>query len=280
MTVALVTGGTSGIGFYIARALSARGDRLFVTGRDPSRGARAVALLRASGAHEVEFIAVDHASVAANRSLALEIARRTERIDVLVNNVGAIFGRRDLTADNLEATLAVNFVGPAKLTTALLPTLRVSGGPRVVNVVSGGLFLWKRSPFDDIQSERHFVGLEAYAHAKLLNAMWTMALARREAAHLVANAVDPGTAWTPMNEHLSRDAVPAWRYVWPLVRVFQKLRSAESAAAAPIRLATAADLAAVTGRFLEKKWKRLPRAARDESLQDRVWELAVSLGGP
>jgi NAD(P)-dependent dehydrogenase (short-subunit alcohol dehydrogenase family) len=130
-TVALVTGATAGIGFHTARALVTLGARVVVTGRDTARGQAAARLLAGGDGHDrVRFIATDHATVAGNRALAQQLAGELDRLDVLVNNVGTSpSGQRRLTADGYEATLAVNFVGPAALTTGLLPLLRHSPPP-------------------------------------------------------------------------------------------------------------------------------------------------------
>src|SRR5262245_56518726 len=130
--IALVTGATGGIGFHIATGLAAQGMRVIVTGR------------QRVDLDGLELLQVDHTSVAANRDLASEI----RRLDVLVNNVGGTLTlERRETPDGIEATLATNFVCPLVLTEALLPVLRSGERPRVVNVISSVLKMWKRDPF-------------------------------------------------------------------------------------------------------------------------------------
>jgi hypothetical protein len=121
--VALVTGATSGIGYHTARELAARGTTVMLSGRDPRRGADAVAAIVAAVGHSrVHFLPADHATVGANQQLARAVPGQLEqhglpqRLDVLVNNVGGIFAARTLTADGYEASLAVNFLGPYVLT--------------------------------------------------------------------------------------------------------------------------------------------------------------------
>lgn len=275
----LVTGGTAGIGFHTAAALAAQGARVIVTGRDEERGAEAVRLLRArAGQDGVEFRAVDHAAVGANQQLGRHLRESLDRLDVLVNNVGRVFSTRVETADGYEATLALCFVGPAALTAELQPLLTESAPARIVNVVSSAYKMWHRAPLEDVQSHERFVGIQAHAHAKQLNLIWTFALARQlEASGVTANATNPGAAWTPGTAALTKEAVPAWKYVWPIVRFFQRRASAEKAARTPVWLASAAEAGELTGTYADGDKREQPGLAVDPENQQRVTELARRL---
>jgi NAD(P)-dependent dehydrogenase (short-subunit alcohol dehydrogenase family) len=280
--VALVTGATAGIGFSTAQALVTLGARVVVTGRDSTRGQAAARQLAGTAWHDqVRFIACDHATVADNRALAEQLVRELDHLDVLVNNVGGSpSGHRRQTPDGYETTLAVNFVGPAALTTGLLPLLHQSASARVVTVVSSAHTMWKRDPFEDLHAQHRYVGIEAYAHAKLLSLLWTLALARRlDGTGVVVNATNPGMAWTPSTQALTPQAVPAWRLVWPLVRLMQRRASPEAAARSSIFLAAAEQAASITGRYFESKAqpKRPSALALDIANQERAWELAATL---
>jgi NAD(P)-dependent dehydrogenase (short-subunit alcohol dehydrogenase family) len=161
----LITEATSGIGFHTARALASMGARVLVTGRDEARGRAALDRLRLEARHDrVAFLAVDHSTVGGNRDLAERVLQRVDRLDVLVNNVGAIHARRQETEDGYDATLAMNFLGPF----VLMPLLLESAPACVVNVVSSAYSMWKRDPFEDLAAKQRYVGIEAYAHSKLL----------------------------------------------------------------------------------------------------------------
>lgn len=276
----LVTGGTAGIGYELSRALARQGWTLLVTGRDDSRGRAAVAALRREAGHErVDFVIADHATVGANQQLASQLRRRLGRLDLLVNNVGRVFPRRAETADGYEATLALNFLASFILTDQLLPLLLASSPARVINMVSSAFTMWKGDPLDDLQSRERYVGIRAYAHAKLLNLIWTVALAQQlEDSGVTVNAANPGAAWTPGTAQLTPEAVPFWRPIWPIVRFFQRRASAESAARTPIWLATEARLADVSGHYFEDKDdQRLPAAALDGEQRQRVIHAAANL---
>jgi NAD(P)-dependent dehydrogenase (short-subunit alcohol dehydrogenase family) len=273
----LVTGATAGIGFHTAALLAAMGARVFVTGRNESRGLEAVSTIRRRAGHEaVDFIMADASSVGGNVSLADQVARRVDQLDVLVNNVGGgPFPNRTETADGFEATLALNFIGPSALTLRLLPLLQ-SGPTRIVNVVSSSAFhFWKRDPFDDLEARQRYVGIEGHAHAKLLSILFTLSLARR--LKETPTVVNPGMAWTPGTAALTPQAVPQWRFVWPIIRWFQRTASAEKAARGPVFLASSSG-ATFSGRFFEgTAEKALSGRLVDPVLQDRVWQLGESL---
>ena len=277
----LVTGATSGIGFYTARDLASKGARVIITGRDAQRGREAVRSLRQQvGEGRVEFLSADHSTVGGNRELAERVRGREDRLDGLVNNVGGFYNDRVETEDGYEATLAMNLVGPFALTEALLPIL-ARGPARVVNVASAAHAMWRGDPLADIQSGRSYLGLRAYARAKLLNLLWTFALARRlGGSGVVANATNPGTAWTTGTQGIAPRGMPAvQRFLWPVFRRVQQSGSAEKAARSPAFLMSSPEVAGVTGAYYESnaKAKRPSSLALDRHEQERAWNLATTL---
>jgi NAD(P)-dependent dehydrogenase (short-subunit alcohol dehydrogenase family) len=275
----LITGGTGGIGLHTASALAAMGARVLITGRDREHGAAAELFIgERGGQDQVLFIQADHSTVGANQDLAAQLCRELDRLDVLVNNVGRVFPARQETADGYEATLALCFVGPAALTAGLLPLIRQSPAGRVLNMNSSAYRMWHRGPFDDVQARDRYVGISAHAHAKLLNLIWTFALADRiRGEGITVNATNPGAAWTPGTAQLTPEAVPAWRYVWPVVRLFQRRASAEKAAALPVWLSSAPEAASLTGTFVQGRKRERPAVAVSQANQQRVLKLADEL---
>ena len=278
----LITGATSGIGYHTALGLARQGARVLITGRDEARGAKAVSTIRAAAGHEeVEFHRAEHSTVGGNIQLAARVnaavADSGAQLDVLINNVGRVFSTRLETADGYEQTLALCFIGPVALTQGVLPTLKASIRPRIVNVVSSAYKMWKGDPFADIQSRNGYVGLRAHARAKLLNLIWTFALSEQLGQSFSVNATNPGAAWTEGTASLTPEAVPSWRYIWPVVRFFQRRGSAEKAARTPTWLASSAEAASLTGTYVEKKKRERPEIATNPANQQHTLELAHDL---
>jgi NAD(P)-dependent dehydrogenase (short-subunit alcohol dehydrogenase family) len=278
--VALVTGATGGIGFFTAAGLAQRGWAVVVTGRDEGRGEEAVGQLRRRAGHDdVSFVAVDHSVVGENTGLAARLVREVGALDVVVNNVGGIYAKRWESADGYEATLAMNFVGPVAFTLGLR---RRCGARRAgASTLCRARSRWLRATRSRIcRTSAANVGINAYARAKLLNVLWMRALAGREPG-ITVNAVNPGMAWTPSTQALTPAAVPAWRFVWPLVRWFQRRASAEKAAATLVRVCVG-EIEAQSGTYVDDNGKpgALPDTASDPAILARVWSLGESLVTP
>jgi retinol dehydrogenase 12 len=272
----LVTGATEGIGYQTALALARDGAQVIITGPWAASGERAAAAIRReSGQASVTFIQADHATVAGNRLLAQQVRMAVPRLDVLVNNAGGSYASRTETADGYEATLAANFLGPFTLTYELLPLLQANPPARCINVVPAAARLWRRDPFQDLQSTRDFVGGHAYARAKLLNMLFSLALAKWVSAEQVTvNLIHPGVDRT----QLPPSTTPASRFLWPLVRPLQR-RALEKAGQRVAALATSPLAASVTGRYFEAKPtpERLSAPELDPQRQRRTWQVGREL---
>lgn len=276
---ALVTGATSGIGLATAAGLVSRGIDVVVTGRDEQRGRNAMATLnRQAGGHRSQFLRADHATIAGNREIAATLRSRLDRLDVLVNNVGAMHPRRHVTTEGHEALLATNLLGPVTLTSELMPLLIAAGRARCVNVVSAAFGLFKGDPLEDPEATQRYVAIEQYGRTKLLNLLWSLHLASTVSPERVTvNAVNPGTAWTDMTSGLTPEAIPSWRYVWPLMRAIQRRGKPERAAATGIHLACSPDVEGVTGQYFNAKPRpaKLSDSERDPDNQARAAAFAT-----
>jgi NAD(P)-dependent dehydrogenase (short-subunit alcohol dehydrogenase family) len=135
--VVLITGANSGVGFATAKALAKLGAALIMVCRNEERATatrREIAAV-ATGPEPVLMIA-DLSLQREVRSLAEDVRARFPRLDVLINNAGAIFARRELTADGIEKTFAINHLAPFLLTNLLLDPLRLRPGARIITVAS------------------------------------------------------------------------------------------------------------------------------------------------
>lgn len=165
----VLTGASDGIGTAAVRTLANRGDRVIAVGRSRAKTA---AVAREAGA---EPLTADFARLDDVRALAEQVAARTDRVDVLVNNAGAVLGRRALTVDGHEGTLQVNHLAPFLLTHLLRDRLTAAGRATVVTT-SSAAHRFGRLDLDDLDHTRGYTPNRAYGRAKLANILFTRGL--------------------------------------------------------------------------------------------------------
>jgi NAD(P)-dependent dehydrogenase (short-subunit alcohol dehydrogenase family) len=130
---ALVTGGNSGVGLAVATELAKKGYAVWITGRSPEKGARAVQHLLAAGAPSAEFMPADFASFKTIASLLGSLKSKLQgRLDALVHSAGVLNSERRVGPDGLEETWASQFVGRYLVTEGLLETLKATTDARIV----------------------------------------------------------------------------------------------------------------------------------------------------
>lgn len=273
--VCLVTGATSGVGLVTAQALARQGATLIVVGRNAERGAATVSRIRhETGNSAVELIIADLSAQVQVRRLASEVQRRFARLDVLINNAGALFLRRQLSPDGLEMTFALNHLAYFLLTNLLLDHLKASPSARIVNV-SSEAHRGARLDFVDLQGQRRYRGWRAYARSKLANILFTYALARRlEGTSVVANALHPGFVATNFGRNNRGITAMLWR-ILQLAAI-----SPEEGAQTIIHLASSAAVKDITGAyFVKKKAVRSSEVSYDRAAADRLWQVSAKLTG-
>jgi NAD(P)-dependent dehydrogenase (short-subunit alcohol dehydrogenase family) len=272
----LITGATNGIGKAAAQAIAGLGGRVVIAGRNAAKTEAVAAELRqASGNPAVDFLVADLTSLAEVRRLAAEFTARYDRLDVLVNNAGAFFMRREETAEGLEMTFTLNHLSYFLLTNLLLETLKASAPARVVNVASAAES-GARVDWDDLQLTKKYRSFNAYALSKRFNLYFTYELARRlDGSGVTANALHPGSVatgiWANPFGRFSRLAEPLTRLM---------MRSPEQGAETVIYLATAPELAGTTGKyFIDRQARYSSRASQDPEAARRAWQISAALCG-
>ena len=271
----VITGGTSGIGEVAALELAQMGARIVLVGRDKPRAQTTLARLRERGpglAHTVHY--ADLTRLAEMKRVAAQIAGAEPRIDVLINNAGAMFAARRVTEDGLERTFALNHMAYFVVTAGLRERLTASAGARIVNTASDaqrGAML----DFDNLQSEKGFGAMQAYGRSKLCNILFTRELARRlHGTGVTANCLHPGFVATRFGDQ-SGGLIS--HMVW-LAKYFA-IPPTEGAKTV-VYLASSPEADGVSGKYFYKCRATTPSpAAEDDQAASALWERSVELAG-
>lgn len=269
----IITGATSGIGLAASEELARRGASLTVVARNREHAATAVATIQRAAGREypVDVLMADLSSQAAVRELAAEALDRYPRIDVLVNNAGAIYEKRQLSADGIELTWALNHLAPFLLTTLLLDRITASAPARIVTT-SSDAHKGHLIPFDDLNAQRSYGlrGFRRYGETKLANILFTVELARRlQGTDVTANCFHPGLVGTRWNHNNGALMGAAMWLAWPFSRTPQK--GAETL----VWLVDSAEAGAISGGFFVDCRQAPPSApAGDAGAARRLWAIS------
>jgi NAD(P)-dependent dehydrogenase (short-subunit alcohol dehydrogenase family) len=270
--IVVITGANAGLGFATALGLARQGAEICMVCRNATRGNVALdAVARVASTPPSLFIA-DLSSQASIRELAATLHQRLSRIDVLVNNVGAAFARRELTIDGIEKTFATNHLAPFLLTNSVLDLIRRSSAGRIVNLTAG--IPVRRSSFlENLQGEKHYSQFGAYRTSKVSNILFTYELARRlQGSGVTVNCVHPG----PVRTEFTQKAGGFLQRMSKILRPIMK--SPEVGARTTIYLALSAEVAAVTGGyFINCRQRRSAGITYDQAIAMKLWEISERL---
>jgi NAD(P)-dependent dehydrogenase (short-subunit alcohol dehydrogenase family) len=263
----VATGATSGIGEAAVLALAGMGARIVVVARDETRAKVTMQKLEAKAPGlDHRLLLADLSSMAETRKVGAAIAASEPRIDVLINNAGALFSNRRVTPESLELTFALNHMAYFVLTEALRDKLIASAPARIVSTSS---IAHERESldFNDLQSADGYGGLKVYSRSKLANILFTRELARRLAGTgVTANCLHPGVVKTRFGD----SSGGFLGLLIPFLRLF--FISPEQGADTIIYLASSPGVEKTTGGYFVKRGVKEPsRAARDDTTARRLW---------
>ncbi len=271
----LVTGATAGIGRQVALELAHMGADVVLAGRSQAKcDATASEIREESRNPAVEYLVADLSSQEQVRRLAEEFKDRRQRLDVLVNNAGALFMSRQKSADGIEMTFALNHLSNFLLTNLLLDVLAASAPARIVNVASSA-HKEARLDLEDLHDPRRYFGFGAYSRSKLCNVLFTYELSRRlEGTGVTANALHPGLVAT----NFLNNNGPFGRFLNFLLRI--RGISIDAGAMTPVYAASSPEMEGVSGKYLVKNQPvSSSKRSYDEPMATALWELSAGLTG-
>jgi NAD(P)-dependent dehydrogenase (short-subunit alcohol dehydrogenase family) len=282
---AVITG-TGGLGYEDALALAQAGASVVIVGRNPQKGAEAVAAIKnAVPGAQVRFGKVDLANLASIAEFAAQLGREQDSLDLLINNAGVMTPpKRRETSDGFELQFGTNYLGHFALTAHLLPLLKRGQDPRVVSVSSvaarGGAI-----DFDDLQAQRRYKPFPVYSQSKLACIMFAFEFSRRSrvagwgveslAAHpgltrtdLISNGAGRSSLPGMLRRFLPFLFQPAWQGALPTLFAATDPAARDGAYYGPDRLG------GTRGYPTEE---RPPRQALDIAVAARLWETSQDL---
>jgi NAD(P)-dependent dehydrogenase (short-subunit alcohol dehydrogenase family) len=272
----LVTGATAGIGEVTACELARMGARVLLVSRDPQRCAETTGRIREkTGNSAVEYLTADLSSQAQVRRLSQEIRQRCDRLDVLVNNAGAIFMRRQESEDGIEMTWALNHLSYFLLTNLLLDLLKDSAPARIVNV-SSDAHRGAKINFNDLEAKRGYSGFPVYGRSKLANILFTFELARRlEGTGVTANALHPGFVATRFAKNNGLLVTLGLDVIYRFFAL-----SPEQGARTSLYLAASPEVEGISGKyFVKERSVKAASAAYDQETAQRLWQVSAEMVG-
>ena len=271
----LVTGATAGIGKQTALELAKLGAEVIIVGRNAEKTAAVVESLRKeSGATTIDSFLADLSSMASIRAFAGAFLAKHDRLDVLVNNAGGLFPKREVTVDGWERTFATNHLSYFLVAQLLLPALERAERARIVNVASAAHAAAPRD-FDDLMAERsRYRSFRQYGRSKLANIFFTRELARRVAGkQITVNCLHPGFV---ASEFLAKGGI--WSVIRPIAGLFAI--DVVAGAKTSVYLASSPEVAGVSGKYFDKcKEKQPNKIADNDAAATRLWQVSAQLCG-
>ncbi|WP_300460740.1 SDR family NAD(P)-dependent oxidoreductase [Desulfobacula sp.] len=263
----VITGGTSGIGRAAAIKLAEKKADLTIIARNEQKAVTVCqAIIAQTGNSHVDFLLADLGVMADIKQVAKHLIDRKKRIDVLINNAGALFNDRTETSEGFERTFATDLLGVFYLTQRLKDSFSKSGA-RIINVSSGGMYTQKIDVKDLQNTQQPYDGTKAYARAKraivILTELWAQQMSR---AKVAVNAMHPGWVDTPGIE----TALPGFHSL-----VHSILRTPEQGADTIVWLAASKEAGKWSGKFwLDRRPHEtivFPKTTESEKERQALW---------
>lgn len=275
--VIVITGANSGIGKQTALELAHQGATIVMVCRSEERGEEARQdIIKKSGNDNIFLERCDLSLMESIRGCGELMYEKYKKIDILINNAGAIFGDYQLTKEGMEQTFALNHMGYFLLTHYLLDAIKRGDDRRIINVASLAHKLVREVPWGDLQLEyQRYSQMRAYGLSKLYNIYFTKCLAHKlEAAHtgITVNCLHPGTVYTGFGKSGGILFSKLVKLAKPL------LKSPKKGAETSIFLATSSEVEHTTGAYFDnKKEAKVTKLAESKENAYKLWQISMDI---
>ena len=273
--IVLITGGSAGIGLATAEALAEKGAEIILAARSEEKLKQAAQLIESKTVNKkIRYYVADFSYQKSIRSLAQNVKKDYQKIDVLINNAGGVFPAFKLNDDGLEMTIATNHFAYFLLTNLLLDLIKKSDYARIVNVASDSHYNGKID-FESFTKDKGYFITKAYAQSKLANVLFTAELAERlTGTQVTVNSLHPGFVKTDIGNKNTQ-----WyaKLFWSLASRIGGI-SVEAGAKTSVYLASSEDVKGVSGKYFDKCMLKDPAPlAKDKALQKELWQKSEQL---
>jgi retinol dehydrogenase 12 len=268
-----ITGPTSGIGSVTFQELCPEFNQIFLLARSKEKADQLISTLPENQKEKVIFIALDLADMNSVKNAAISLLKKTDQLDVLINNAGGIFPKKEMTKDGFELTLSANHLGHFLLTNLLLPILLKPTGAKIINVSSEAHRAAKVDLSDLNYEKSRYSSFNAYANVKLFNILFTKSLIDRYGEKgLTSYALHPGV----VNTNFAKEADGIFNIFWKLAKPF--MITPREGAKTTIFLAKSNMPKKQNGYYFKKNKPSVPSGlARSKDLRGKLWEKSEAM---
>ena len=269
----VLTGGTSGLGYRAAEVLGKEiKNKIILIGSNKQKGETSVRnLIKETSNNNISFIQCDLSSISEIKSLADKLKKF--KIDILINNAGALFFSRKESVDKIEKTFSLNHLSYFILTNLLLKYKVIKNGGRIVNVASGA-HRGVKIDFNNLEMTTNYNGWVSYKKSKLCNILFTKKLSElTNKSKITVNCLHPGFVKTQFGKNNSGLASLAIKFLMNFFAI-----SVEEGAETIVFLATDKNIKNITGKyFYQSKIKEPSIFAQSQKDADLLWDISLRI---
>ncbi len=265
--LALVTGGTRGIGLEVVKELLKKNYKIVVIGRDNTNIEK---INNDNDTNKVEFIHCDLSETDKVKELIPKL-KNLDKIDLLINNAGALFMHRQINSSGIEKTFALNYLSHFQITIGILEQIKKSNDGRIINVSSNMHRLFNLN-INDLENKKNYNGWKAYSHSKLLNILFTYLLSKKLSNNVSCNCMSPGF----IDSEFGNNNKSVFR---TFIKIAKKLlaKNTKKGAETILFLSRDQNISNITGKFFQNcKIKKTSSQTYDLELMNKVWELSLN----